>query len=369
MVLLAWFTIMQANTVRVTDVRSLQDALREAKPGTHIVIARGQYPQRIYAENLAGSADRPIVIAGENRHDPPTFVAWQLSRVSHVVLRDLAFKGAPDNGLNIDDGGRFGSSHHVTLERISVSDLPQGNHDGIKLSGITDFRVSDCKVERWGGSAVDMVGCHNGSISGCTFRSGGGNAVQAKGGSSSIRIVRCRFENPGQRGVNLGGSTGRPYFRPSSATWEARDLTVEGCTFIGGVSPIAFVGVDGAKVRYNTIYRPERWAVRILQETTAPEFVRCRSGRFERNLVVFSESAWASGGVNVGPNTSPETFRFAENFWYCLERPEHSRPNLPTPETRGVYGRDPMLRDPERGDLGVREDSPARAYGAHAYTH
>jgi hypothetical protein len=68
--------------------------------------------------------------------------------------------------------------------------------------------------------------------------------------------------------------------------------------------------------------------------------------------------------VNIGPNTAPETFRFRGNAWYCLDRPEHSRPSLPTPETGGRYGTDPRLRDPEKGDLRLLPDSPASGKGA-----
>ena len=35
------------------------------------------------------------------------------------------------------------------------------------------------------------------------------------------------------------------------------------------MTPVAFVGVDGATVRHNTIYRPRRWGLRILQENRA----------------------------------------------------------------------------------------------------
>lgn len=356
----------QGKVIHVADVTALSDAFRNAQPGTEIMIAPGQYDARLSFTDVHGTAQKPIVVRGENPKSPPTFITWHLSRVSYLTLRDIRFRGAPANGINLDDGGIAGGTHHITLERIHVSDLPKGNHDGIKLSGVDDFRVTNCTVERWGGSAIDMVGCHRGIIKGCTFRQGGDNGVQAKGGSFDIRIQLCRFENAGHRGVNLGGSTGRPYFRPAEATWEARNLIVEGCTFLGGTAAVAFVGVDGASVRYNTIYRPTRWALRILQETTDSAFVRCRNGRFERNLVVFSQN-WASGGVNIGPNTLPKTFHFAENFWFCFDAPERSRPSLPTPEEGGVYGLDPRLRDPERGDLSVQPSSPAGGYGAHAW--
>ena len=47
--------------------------------------------------------------------------------------------------------------------------------------------------------------------------------------------------------------------------------------------------------------------------------------------------------VNVGPNTNPETFTFARNWWYCQDAPGKSRPSLPANETDGVYGKDPKL--------------------------
>jgi hypothetical protein len=129
---------------------------------------------------------------------------------------------------------------------------------------------------------------------------------------------------------------------------------------------VSFVGVDGATVRYNTIYRPRRWAIRILQETREPGFVPCRNGRFTDNLVVFRSGEWFEGGVNIGPATAPHTFTFARNWWYCEDAPERSKPVLPVSEKEGVYGVNPRLRALESGDLSVEEASPARGVGAHA---
>jgi hypothetical protein len=229
--------------------------------------------------------------------------------------------------------------------------------------------VRDCTIEGWGGQGVDMVGCHRGLIEDCRVRGKEGFSQsagpQTKGGSSQIVIRRCRFENAALRAVNLGGSTGLAYFRPKGALHEAKDITVEGCTFVGSQAPIAYVGVDGAVVRYNTIYRPDKWVIRILQETTAPGFAPCRNGRFEHNLVVFRR-ADVQTFVNVGPNTQPESFTFANNLWYCEDRPAASRPQLPAVETGGVYGVDPRLTDPGRG-LFTPENREAARFGALAW--
>lgn len=70
------------------------------------------------------------------------------------------------------------------------------------------------------------------------------------------------------------------------ANYEAKDILVEDCIFSGSMSPIIFVSVDGAVVRYDAIYRPTRWVIRIVQETRDEGFIPCRIGEFSNNLVV-----------------------------------------------------------------------------------
>lgn len=364
----------------VTDDASFLRAVAAAKPGDKVLLAPGEYRRDAHLKRIHGEAGKPIVIAAADPAKPPTLmgknVGLHLSGVSHLELRDLVISGASGNGLNIDDGGDADKpSHHVTLRNLKVRDIgPRGNADGIKLSGIDDFTVADCTVERWGsgGSGIDMVGCHRGVVSGCTFRQGGANAVQAKGGSKDVTIRKCRFEEAGMRAVNIGGSTGSTLFRPrlkdmpADGKSEAKDITVEGCTFVGGGAAVAFVGVDGATVRHNSIHRPGRYAILILQENRETGFVPSRGGVFEKNIVVFRSGSWVSGGVNVGGNTSPESFKFAGNLWFCEDRPDRSAPKLPTAETDGVVGKDPKFVDAAKGDYTVTADSPAKDVGAHA---
>ena len=280
---------------------------------------------------------------------------------------------ATGNGLNIDDGGSPDRpAHHVVLRGLTVRDVgPEGNRDGIKLSGLDNFRVENCTIERWGdsGSAIDMVGCHEGAVTGCTFRYRSeiaANGIQTKGGSRAIVIQRCRFENAGSRSVNIGGSTGLEYFRPRVDGYEAKDITVEDCTFLGSSAPVCFVGVDGAIVRYNTIYRPERYVVRILQESQGSQFVPCRNGVFSNNLIAF-RSDETRGTTNIGGGTAPDTFKFASNHWYCIDRPDRSdRLSLPVKEEDGFYGTDPQFMNAEEGDLRLKEASPVRDAGVRS---
>ncbi len=369
-----------AQIVRVQNTAQLRQAVRNARPGETILLAPGDYEGGLYFENLHGQPNKPVVIAGEDPRHPPVIhgggECLHISKASHLELRNMVLIGARYNGLNIDDGGEYDSpAHHIVLKGLTVKEVgPEGNCDGIKLSGVTDFRVEGCTIERWGdgGQGIDMVGCHRGVIEGCTLRftDDKGYGVQAKGGCTDITVRRCRFEHAGSRAMQIGGSTGLQFFRPplkpGGEHAEARNITVEGCTFIGSEAAVSFVGVDGATVRFNTIYRPRRWAIRILQETRAEGFVPCRNGRFTDNLVVFRSGEWFEGGVNIGPLTAPQTFTFARNWWYCEDAPGRSKPTLPVSEREGVYGLNPRLRAPDKGELAVEADSPAQRMGAHA---
>lgn len=363
-----------SQAVRVGTPAELLQATRSAKPGTTILIEPGSYRGGVLLENLHGTEDLPITIKGSDPKNPPVFSgggsSLQLSKISHLVIENLKIEKPNNNGLNIDDGGQYTKpSHNLIIRNISVSDLNEGNNDAIKLSGIDDFVVENCTLSTWGGSGVDMVGCHRGIIRNSTFIKGGNSGIQCKGGTSEIKIQSCRFTEFGQRGINIGGSTSLEFFRPpvssmpAGSRYEAKNITVEGSTFVGGGAPAAFVGVDSAIFRFNTIVNPGRFAFRILQETNTPDFIQSRKGLITDNLIVFNLQNWSSGGVNIGPGTQPETFTFARNFWFCKDAPARSRPTLPTQEQNGVYGLDPGLRP----DNSVGPASPASKVGAHAF--
>ena len=369
-------SVLSAADLQVKSPDEFRNAIHSAKPGDRILVAAGEYGGGFSSTTLRGQAGQPIIIAAADPKNPPTFsnapVGIYLSNPAHVQLENLVFTKISSNGLNIDNGRDVtnDSASHIVLKGLRVSDIgDRGNQDGIKLSGLNDFRVEGCTVERWGrggGSAIDMVGCHRGVIDGCTFRHSGAessNGVQCKGASASIRIQRCVFENAGGRAVNVGGNTGTPYFRPAlkpdGGNVEAREIHVEGNRFTGHTGAIVFASADACAARFNTIERPARWAFRILQENNAPGFLPCRDCEVTDNVIVFESSRWSEGGVNVGAGTAANTFKFARNWWYCADRPENSRPKLPSAEQAGVYGRDPAEAKGKAGADAWREAPPA----------
>ena len=162
--------------------------------------------------------------------------------------------------------------------------------------------------------------------------------IQLKGGSSDIVVENCHFTNAGERPLNLGGSTGLPYFRPQDSKHEAARLIVRNNTIEGSLCAAAFVGMDGAEFAGNTIRYPEKWIFRILQETREPGFAPCRNVLVKDNRITFRRSQVRTD-VNIGGGTAPETFRFENNHWLAEDEPQTSKPRLPVEEKGGVYGR------------------------------
>jgi hypothetical protein len=326
-------------------------------------------------EKAAGSEKKPIVIRGLDPENPPVFSgggseAIHLAGCSHITLAHIEVRGYPGNGINIDDGGTFETpARNVTVEGVTVRETgPRGNHDALKLSGLLGFVVRDCRFEGWGGSAIDMVGCREGIVERCRFLGkpefSQSNAVQMKGGTRDVRVHLSFFKDCGHRAINGGGSTGLAYFRPAVGDFEAKGITVAGNRFSGSVAPVAWVTAIGGHVHHNTIYLPEKWVARILQETKDSRFKACQGGVFERNLVVYDERVRVF--VNVGPNTDPDSFTFRGNAWFPLKGGR--RPVLPVREKGGIFGVDPKLENPGTASMRIRSPDPRlRGIGADAY--
>ncbi len=225
----------------------------------------------------------------------------------------------------------------------------------------------------WAVSAERVIDVHNDAgLRRALSDAATGTTIRVAPGSYSPGIFIQDLRGTADQPIVIEGADPDrpPEFRGGGTAWQfsncayltLRNLAVRGQS--GNGINIAFVGVDGATVRYNTIYRPDRWVIRILQETTAPGFPPCRDGRFEHNLVVFRAADLATV-VNIGPNTDPASFRFTNNLWFCEDRPQSSRPQLPVPETSSLYGIDPQLEAPDRRRF--RPLNPqAQPFGAHA---
>ena len=363
----------QTTSITIKNSSEFSQAIDQLRPGTTLLLEPGMYSGNVYLRDIAGQARRPIVIQGADANHPPVFEggnqAFHLANCSYVTLRNMRVRGFPTNGINIDDGGTIETpAHHIIVENVTILNTgPTGNHDALKMSGVDHFLVRNCRFEGWGGSGIDMVGCHHGIVEDCTFTGRTGfsqsNGVQLKGGTEDVLVQCCRFKNAGHRSINLGGSTGLPYFRPEVLDYEAKNITIAGNQFVGSMAPVAWVTSHGGHVHHNTMIMPENWVLRILQESPDARFTPYHHGVFEHNLIIFD--ARVRVFVNVGPGTSPETFKFQHNAWYAIDGDR--KPSLPVPEINGLYLRT-LAFDKASLSLSDIEDERLDGIGARAYT-
>lgn len=327
--------------ITVQNDTELRTAVSNLQPNSTLKIAPGVYRGGQTVQGIDGltieAADpqrSPIFQGGAN--------AWHFSNCSNLTVRNLICKEQTGNGLNLDDGGKAKAATNVTLEKLQVIDIgPKGNHDGIKLSGLDGFRVTECLIQGWGGQGIDMVGCRDGLIDKCRFEGKEGFSasagVQTKGGSSDIIVENCKFKDAGERPLNIGGSTGLDYFRPKDAKYEAARIVARHNRIEGSLCAVAFVGVDGAEFEDNEILYPQKWIFRVLQETTGERFVPCRNVKVVNNRITFRR-AEVQIEANIGAGTQAETFQFRGNHWHAVDRPDRSHPKLPVKEEDGHYG-------------------------------
>jgi len=346
---------LQARTIDVEPggvYSNLEAAAAVVVPGDTILFRGGVYAGGQYVERLQGREDAWITIMvapGEEAIVRGGGNGWQLVDGAYIRCIGFVIEDQTGNGWNFDDGGSYDTpAHHIVIERCEWRGIDAtGNNDLLKLSGLDSFEVRGCYFHDGaaGGSMVDMVGCHDGLFINNRFERAGSNAIQAKGGSSDIRIERNTFIDGGQRGINIGGSTGLQFFRPSGVPYESAEIRVYSNLFVRSQAPVAFVGTVNSEVVNNTIWLPGKWAIRILQETTESGFLQCGDNIFRNNIVVVDNAA-ASPTLNIGSNTRPETFTFSNNLWYNIQNGGWGGPNLPSVEIGGIIGSNPLLVAP-----------------------
>ena len=343
---LLYLITISAKEYQAANSDELNKLAPKLKAGDTLLLTGKTYKGGIQLKNLMGTKVKPIIIKGK---DNPVFSggtqAMHLVDCHYIQLINFTIKGFPVNGINIDDGATPDTPPvGIVLDKIRVLDTgPKGNFDGIKLSGLYGFTIRNCYISGWGGSAIDMVGCHNGLITNNKIIGKDGfsqsTGIQAKGGTADVKINNCYFIKAGARAINLGGSTGLPYFRPKGANFEAKDIEIHNNIFQGGQAFIAYVTSQNGYVHHNTFIKPDKWVLRVLQETKDKHFIQCKEGRFEWNLIVLDKNTRTI--VNVGDGTDINSFTFKSNAWFDSDGKR--TPKLPVKETDGIYNIDPLL--------------------------
>jgi PKD repeat protein len=347
-------------------------SVHKHQAGTRIRVGAGTYEAVGDMTDIQGRADNPIAIVADGQvliDAADSDYGLLINAASYLVIEGLTFQNAGRYGLHVNDGlDHDRPVRHLVLRNLHFRQIGGGgNDDCLKISGADDFYISGSEFEGCNqGEAIDMVGCHNGLITGNFFHDVTNSAVQTKGGSSDITLHGNRFEDIPHRAINAGGSTDSIYFRPLDAAHEAAGIWMIANTFLRtGSSPVAFVGCQDCIFTNNTIVDPQNYVALITEENT--HLAAGSGGFFVNNLIVFDVADMdPTCVVNTGPNARPETYTFGWNLWYARDDDNFGGPvyheDVPR-EIHAVIQQDPLLIDPSRGDFRIPQGSPAQGAG------
>ncbi|RUM93471.1 MAG: hypothetical protein DSZ28_08330 [Thiothrix sp.] len=363
-----------ADAISVSTVVQLEGALKKQNNGNEIVLAPGDYvlSGALYAHGLEN-----ITIRSQDANNPAVIkggAVFRLSQPKNVTIKDLVIQDMSVGGLNIDDvaglegpapGTDWNSTlaHDITLKNIKLLNIGNDadNNDGIKLTGIDTFTIDNVQVINWGGggSAIDMVGCHNGTIKNSLFRSRQTpwtTGMVTKGGSEGITISNNRFELKNQGiAVKLGGSTENQFFRfwPGQSGYEAKNITVSDNTIIHSRAAVSYVNIsEGGLVKDNLIYQSGTQIARILDEASFEgNHFETSNGVFSGNTVIFNNALTRNAPVNIDDNlanVAPQTFTFSSNKWFNTDEAGGNNAtgqvltSIPGTQSGNSFGVDPL---------------------------
>jgi hypothetical protein len=369
--------------------RTIARAARSISPGTAIYLHAGTYPGGTFLMALRGTAAQPIWIMGAPGEARPVIAGGSqglyLTRPRYVILQNLEIRDTADNGINVDDAEDVANpdaARFVLFRDLDIHDTgkqPSGVANCLKMAGVNDFFVLGSSFARCGNGpgsgavGVDGVGVHQGRLSFNRFIANGFGGVQLKGASRDIEIRSNFFQNTGWRGVNMGGSTGEPFFRPplavSTLNYEAARIQVVANVFDGSEAAAVFAGCLDCQFNHNTVINPSKWVLRILQETLTIgryTFARAGNGVVAGNIFYFRRADLNAGeDINVGADTEPRSFSLVRNLWYAHDNPAQSSPRLPLlgNRTGDLVGTAPSFVNARAADFHLEASSAARAAG------
>ena len=325
------------------------------KPGDEIVLLPGDH-RPVELRNLRGEPGKPITIRSVAPHAPAVIVAEQegirLVQPRFVVIENVRIRGATLCGLNVEGRGEGNVAGEPWPSNLIVRDVviervgPQGNRHGIRLSSLNRVDIERCRVEGWGGAAVEIVGCHDVTVTQSQFKGlpdhGQQCGIQMRAGSSNTRVEECRFEDAGTYAVLFGGRSQVEEFCPpiseaatNGSSFEARSANVERSLIIGASHAVGFFACSECLVRNCTIIRPRGSVLVIGHDHPDPRMGSARRSIFGANLVLWKPGDLQSLSI-VDPAVNVDSFVIEPNLWWSPDV-ESQREKLGTLPGKAIW--------------------------------
>ena len=398
--------------------KTIMKGMGEIKPGTAVRIMPGEYHEQIARNDLYGTEENPIWIGGAPGMERPKMVVenafMNISGGGYIILHDMEVTQTPPlragrHGFNISHGeGTFYTTpgdpstlnldsfydpegtHHIVFRNLYVHHI---GDSPIKTAGVNTYWLFDCEVAYAqqglrGSGSVDNVGSHNATVAYNYLHNSIGSGIVFKGGSSNVDIHNNLNVDYGTRGVHMGQSTGKVFFRPplhllpEHERYEAKNIRVYSNIFIGGgyeingrfegSSPFAFASSINCYAVNNTVINPTGQLFRILNNEQPEDPGYPNAPRLTDNGAaccgvvannIFYYGKLRNEAINVGPDTKPETFIVRNNLFYNTEDPNGKPSFGPVKEENSIFATDPLFEDVSKNNFNLKANSKAIGAG------
>ena len=398
--------------------KTISKGLDFAQPGTAIRIMPGEYHEHIKRNNLYGTAENPIWIGGVPGMERPRMVVelafMTISGGSYVILHDMEVTQTPPHragrhGFNIFSGdGQIyrvpndpssinfdvlntkETTHHFVLRNLYIHHI---GDSPVKTAGVYNYWLFDCEVAYGqqglrGSGSVDNVGSHNATVAYNYLHHSIGHGIVFKGGSSNVDIHNNLNVEYGVRGVQMGQSSGKVYFRPplhllpENERYEAKNIRTYSNIFIGGgyeingrfegSAPFAFASSIHCYAVNNTVINPTGHLFRILNNEIVDNPDYPNAPRLTDNGAaccgtvannIFYYGRLLNEAINVGAGTKPETFVVRNNLFYNADNPDSKPDFSKVNEQNSIFFTDPLFEDLSNYNFNLKSNSKAIGAG------
>lgn len=380
------------------------DTVQRCRPGDEVVLLPGTSPHRPGSiEKVHGEPDRPITIRGAAPDRPAIIQAenWGLllRQASNVVIQDVVIHGARIAGVDLspqecESVGAAARRHEgerapetlsgIVLRRVVIMrTAAEPGRNAIRAVGVKGLTLDRCRIDGWGGAAVQLAGCTSVDIASCRFgaiqQDAQEQTISIGKGSADVCIRRCRFE-PGLRvGIALGAdgegqapATGSGLTETSAGDTpptSVRSVRIEDSLFNRVEQPLVIGDVNGLDVTCCTFLDPRQSFVRF----DAPQGrAAWASGvTFANNLftwqlngtraLVLVPAASAAAAAAGRPDPLAGAVLWNENLWWSAEHAVEAPEKLPLPGREGF----PQLVDvdPNLDGALMPSSEAARSFG------
>ncbi len=315
----------------------MRPILEKIEPGDEILLLPGRHlPIRL--NSVKGTREEPITIRSLDPAEPSVImkadVGIHMIDAAHIRISDIIIDQPTSAGIIIEasraQGMESPATGSVAVERVRVRGVgvgQQGQRPAVRVDAVKDVAIKHCQFKGWCGIGCDIVASENVTFQHCDFiagdRTAESMAMRMRAGSETVHVEQCHFEKCGvEAALLIGGATGREQFIPAitgeikaDARYEARAITVAGCTFIDQACPFIFAHADRVTVRNNTIVRPQRYVMAALQASDDPAVASNRHLTFGQNLITW-RAGKLSGLLLLDQANKDVSLAFEENLWW-----------------------------------------------------